>query len=69
MALYKAYFEGKGQQLSVTVLNRDELLDAKVNPEAHKGLIVRVGGFSGVFVNLSPELQDNIIARTDHMNM
>lgn len=67
LALYKAYFEGKGQQLSVTVLNRDELLDAKVNPEAHKGLIVRVGGFSGVFVNLSPELQDNIIARTDHV--
>lgn len=69
LALYKTFFEGKGQQLSVTVLDREQLLDAKVNPEKHKGLIVRVGGYSGYFVRLSPEIQDNVIARTDHMRM
>ncbi|MBQ7827405.1 MAG: hypothetical protein IJ386_03985 [Clostridia bacterium] len=69
LSLYKAFFDGKGQQLSVTVLNRDDLLDAKEHPEDHKNLIVRVGGFSGYFVELSPEMQENVIARTDHMNM
>lgn len=66
IALWKAYFEGKGQQLSVTVVSREELLDAKVNPDAHRDLIVRVGGYSEYFVNLGDELQDNVIARTDY---
>ncbi len=66
IALWKAYFEGKGQQLSATVVSREDLLDAKINPDEHKGLIVRVGGYSEYFVNLSEELQDNVIARTDY---
>ncbi|MBQ4067080.1 MAG: hypothetical protein IJD22_05500 [Clostridia bacterium] len=66
IALWKAYFEKKGQQLSVTVVSKDELMAAKKDPESHKNLIVRVGGFSEYFVNLSPELQDNVIARTEH---
>ncbi len=66
IALYHAYFDNKGQQLSVTVLNRADLLDAMKNPDAHRNLIVRVGGYSDYFVNLGRELQENIIARTDY---
>ncbi len=66
IALAKAYFRGGGQQLSVSVLSREELLDAKVHPENHGNLIVRVGGYSDYFNNLSPELQDNVIARTEY---
>ena len=33
-------------------------------PYDHKDIIVRVGGFSAYFVNLSRDLQENIIART-----
>ena len=66
IALWKAYFAGKGQQLSATVVSREDLLDAKVNPDEHRGLIVRVGGYSEYFVNLSEDLQDNVIARTDY---
>ena len=66
LALYHAYFDNKGQQLSVTVLNREDLLDAMENPDAHRGLIVRVGGYSDYFVNLARDLQENIVARTDH---
>jgi len=69
LSLYKAFFDGKGQQLSVTVLDREDLLDAKAHPENHQNLIVRVGGFSGYFTKLSPEIQDNVIARTDHFSM
>lgn len=62
--LVKTYFENGGQQISVNVLSREELLDAKIHPENHQNLIVRVGGYSDYFNNLSPGLQDNIIQRT-----
>jgi len=41
------------------------LLDAKVHPERYKDLVVRVAGYSAYFVHLSPEIQDEIIARTE----
>ncbi len=66
ISLWKTYFKNRGQQLSVTVVSREELLDAQVNPDAHRDLIVRVGGYSDYFVNISRDLQDNVIARTDY---
>jgi len=66
LALCKTYFGRGGQQLSVTVVSRQDLLDAVKNPDAHRNLIVRVGGFSEYFVNLTPELQQNVIARTNY---
>ena len=68
IALAKAYFLGGGQQYTVTVVSPDDLLDAKVHPENHRNLIVRVGGYSDYFVNLGDELQNNVIERT-FMNM
>lgn len=65
ITLAKAYFAGGGQQLSVNVLDRETLLDAQRNPAAHGDLIVRVGGYSDYFANLTPELQQNIIDRTE----
>lgn len=64
--LAKTYFENGGQQLSINVLSAEELIDAKTHPELHKDLIVRVGGYSAYFTEISPDLQDNIIARTNH---
>lgn len=64
IALAKAFFRGGGQQYTVNVLDAQELLDAKIHPENHRNLIVRVGGYSDYFVNLEPGLQDNVIART-----
>ena len=64
IALAKTYFAGGGQQFTVTVVNPDDLIDAQKNPDAHGDLIVRVGGYSDIFVNLDKDLQDNIIART-----
>ena len=64
IALAKSYFSGGGQQYTVTVVSPEDLLDAKENPENHRNLIVRVGGYSDYFVNLSEELQDNVIERT-----
>ena len=64
IALAKAYFAGGGQQYTVTVVSPEDLIDAKAHPENHGNLIVRVGGYSDYFVNLSEELQDNVIERT-----
>ena len=54
--------------LQVNVLDRDELLRAQRNPNApqYRSLIVRVWGFSAVFVELSPALQEHVLSRTAH---
>lgn len=66
LALIKAFFAGGGQQMSINVLDSAELLDAMEHPENHKNLVVRVGGYSDIFVNLPVELRQNIINRTMH---
>ncbi len=64
IALAKTFFALGGQQYTVTVVSPQDLLDAKKNPENHRNLIVRVGGYSDYFVNLDSALQDNVIERT-----
>ena len=50
----------------MNVVDAEALRRARHNPEAHASLVVRVGGYSEYFVRLSPELQDDVIARTEH---
>ena len=65
IALAKTYLFSGGQTLTATVVSKEELLDAKVHPERHRDLIVRVGGYSDYFTNLEAGLQDNVIARSE----
>jgi pyruvate-formate lyase len=62
----KAYFQNGGQEIQVSVVSRDTLMDAKAHPEQHRNLVVRVAGFNEYFVKLDANLQDEIIARTEH---
>jgi len=64
IAMAKTYFAHGGQQYTAYVVSPEELLDAKRDPDRHRDLIVRVGGYSDYFVNLEEGLQDNIIARS-----
>lgn len=64
LTLVQSYFRQKGQQLSITVVSEEDLRDAVNNPDCHRDIIVRVGGFSEYFVNLDGELQKNVIERT-----
>ena len=50
--------------MSINVLDSSELLDAMEHPENHQNLVVRVGGYSDIFVNLPIGLRQNIISRT-----
>ena len=54
--------------LQINMIDRKTLLKARANPDApqYRNLIVRVWGFSARFVELSPELQDHVLARTEH---
>jgi len=63
-ALIEGYFELGGTQLQITAVDREALLDAKKNPDAHRDLIVRVGGYSDYFCRLRPNVQDAVIERT-----
>jgi len=48
------------------VINRETLLAAQRDPEKYRNLIVRIAGYSAYFVDLSPDLQNDLIARTEH---
>lgn len=59
----KHYMKHGGQLAQITSANLEDLRDAKLHPERHGDLIVRVGGFSTQFVGLSEDLQNEIISR------
>lgn len=63
-ALIQGYLTTKGAQLQFNVYNQAELLDAKLHPEKHKDLLVRIGGYSDFFVRLPADLQDEVISRS-----
>jgi formate C-acetyltransferase len=53
-------------EIQFNVVDQATLLDARENPEKYATLMVRVAGYSDYFTNLSPEIQDEIIRRTEH---
>jgi pyruvate-formate lyase len=61
--LVKSYIDPGGHQLQLNTVNRETLLHAQKHPDQHQNLIVRVWGWSGYFCELSPEYQEQIIAR------
>ena len=52
--------------LQFNIINKQTLIEAKKNPEAYSNLLVRVAGYSAYFVELSEDLQNDIIERTEH---
>ena len=64
----KTYFEHGGQHIQINVVDKETLLDAQINPEMHKGLMVRVAGYMAYFTELDKSAQDTIIYRTAHFS-
>lgn len=56
----------KLQHIQFNVVNADTLREAQQRPQDYAGLVVRVAGYSAFFVELSKEIQDDIIRRTAH---
>jgi formate C-acetyltransferase len=64
--LIRTYFKLDGHHIQFNVVNADTLRDAQKNPEKHRDLLVRVAGYTDYFVNLTEQLQNEIITRTEH---
>ncbi len=62
------YFLSRGgHHLQINCQDKKVFMDAKKHPERYRGLMVRVAGYVAYFVELSEELQDQIIGRTSHV--
>jgi len=59
----KSYLMNGGQLAQITTANLDELLDAREHPERHGNLIVRIGGYSIQFVEMTERSQLEMIKR------
>jgi formate C-acetyltransferase len=64
-ALIRAFFDLGGFHIQFNVIDTDTLRAAQNNPSDYRHLLVRVAGYSAYFVELSREVQDDIIARTE----
>ncbi len=65
-SLIRVYFARGGQEIQINSTSREVLKDARIHPENYRSLVVRVSGFSALYVTLSDEVQEDILARTQH---
>ena len=63
ISILKTFLDKNGQIFQGNVISVDDLIKAQKNPENYHHLIVRVGGYSSRFNNLSVEVQNEIISR------
>lgn len=67
--LVRSYFKMDGHHIQFNVVNAKTLRDAQKHPQNYRDLIVRVAGYSDYFVDLTEELQEEIIKRTEHQSV
>ena len=66
MALIKSFIARGGFEVQINVVDKETLEDAVKHPELHKDLVVRIGGYSDFFVRISPQMQAEVIQRTQY---
>lgn len=66
-ALLNTYFQCGGQEIQINCIDTATLRAAQQNPEQYRDLVVRIAGFSAFFVELHPDIQEDVIARTQHV--
>lgn len=64
--LVRTYFDLGGYHVQINVVSADVLRKAQEHPEEYLDLMVRVAGYSAYFADLTREIQDDIISRTEH---
>ncbi|MDR0597487.1 MAG: formate C-acetyltransferase/glycerol dehydratase family glycyl radical enzyme, partial [Treponema sp.] len=65
--LTKTYFENQGMEVQFNVVSGETMRSAQADPEAYRDLVVRIAGYSAYFVELHPDCQNDIIARTENV--
>lgn len=64
--MIKIFLTHGGKHIQFNVVDKEEMVDAKVHPEDHPELVVRVAGYSAYFTRLTPAIQDEVINRMEH---
>ncbi|MFA6075788.1 MAG: formate C-acetyltransferase [Negativicutes bacterium] len=63
----RAFMKLKIQHIQFNVVSADTLRAAQFAPEKYKNLVIRVAGYSAIFVDLDKAIQEDIIKRTEHV--
>ncbi len=66
VSLIRTFFNLKGLQMQFNVVSAETLREAQENPQEYSNLVVKVAGYSALFIMLDKRLQDQIIERTTH---
>ena len=64
--LVVTFLQRGGFETQINVVDYETLKQAKANPEAHRDLVVRIGGYTDYFTRLSPEMQEEVMLRTEY---
>jgi len=67
--LVREYFKLGGHHIQFNIIDTETLLDAQKNPDNYKDLLVRVAGYSDYFNDMSCQLQNEVIARTENSEL
>ncbi|MBQ2196605.1 MAG: formate C-acetyltransferase/glycerol dehydratase family glycyl radical enzyme, partial [Prevotella sp.] len=65
----RTYFKFGGHHIQFNIVDTETLLDAQKHPDLYKDLLVRVAGYSDYFNDMTEQLQNEIIARTENDEM
>ena len=65
-SLIRSYFKMGGHHIQFNIIDTATLHDAQQHPEEYRDLLVRVAGYSDYFNDMTEQLQNEIIARTEN---
>ncbi len=65
-SLIRTYFKFGGHHIQFNIVDTETLRDAQKHPDQYKDLLVRVAGYSDYFNDMTEQLQNEIIARTEN---
>lgn len=67
--LIRTYFKFGGHHIQFNIVDTATLLDAQQHPDQYRDLLVRVAGYSDYFNDMTEQLQNEIIARTENEDL
>ena len=68
-SLIRAYFKFGGHHIQFNIVDTATLRDAQQHPDDYRDLLVRVAGYSDYFNDMTEQLQNEIIARTENSDI
>ena len=69
VSFIRVFCDLKLWHLQFNVINRETLLAAQEDPKRYRNLIIRIAGYSAYFTELSRDLQNDLISRTEQTSI